>query len=64
MNTQEAHLAPLLQPLTLFAVDVSLHAGLSSGDEHSVPGGQSSQGKRHRAEINKNISFNASTVRI
>lgn len=43
------YLALLPQPLGLLAVDVALHAGLSSADEHSVPQGESSQSHRHRA---------------
>lgn len=43
------YLALLPQPLGLLAVDVALHAGLSPGDEHGVPQGESSQSHRHRA---------------
>lgn len=37
------HLSLLPQPFGLFAVDVSLHAGLSSADKYDVPQGESSQ---------------------
>lgn len=43
------HLALLPQSSGLFAVNVSLHAGLSSADEHAVPQGESSQSHCHRA---------------
>lgn len=39
---------PLLsQSFGLFAVDVALHAGLSSADEQRVPQGQSAQSHSH-----------------
>lgn len=41
------YLAHLPQSSGLFAVDVALHAGLSSADEHDVPQGESSQRHRH-----------------
>lgn len=42
------HLAVALQPSGLLAVDVALHAGLSSADQLGVPQGQSAQRHRHR----------------
>lgn len=39
----------LLQAFPLFAVDVSLHTRLSSGDEYSVPESQASQSYCHWA---------------
>lgn len=46
------HPAPLLQSSGLFSVDVSLHAGLSSGDEDRVPQSQPSESNSHRAGQN------------
>lgn len=43
------HLALLLESFGLFAVDVALHAGLSSADEQGVPQGESAQSYCHRA---------------
>lgn len=45
------YLAFLLQPSGLFAVDVALHAGLSSADERGVPQGESSKSYCYRAAI-------------
>lgn len=46
------HPASFFESFGFFLVDMALHAGLSSGDEHGVPQSESSQSYCHRAGQN------------
>lgn len=46
---ERTYLSPLPQSFGLFAVDVALHAGLTSVDESGVPQGESTQSYCHCA---------------
>lgn len=59
VNVWYTHLPSFGHSLCFFAVDVSLYAGLSSGDENCVPKSQSSQSHSHCAKRTKHTWLNS-----
>lgn len=57
-NVSYTHLPSFGHSLCFFAVDVSLYAGLSSGDENCVPKSQSSQSHSYCAKRTKHTWLN------
>lgn len=55
------YLSHLPQSFALFAVDMSLHAGLAPADEYEVPQGESSKRHRYRAVGEQTVIFTYST---